>query len=252
MLNKTSNKHAPYVGASAFAHKGGLHVSAVEKDPKTYEHINPQDVGNERAIVVSDQAGRSNILSRLGKLGIKINKDDPKIQTILDEVKDREFTGYSYDGADASFELLSRRLLGEIPSYIQIKNYEVKVVKNTSDKNINSVAKAFLLVDGKEIVCEGEGNGPVNALDQAIRKNLDNIGKYSDYLKDLRLVDYKVRILNSGTNATTRVSIESIDDKGKSWFTVGVSPNIIEASFRALLDSIDYKLYKENAPSSTI
>ncbi|MDA7564143.1 citramalate synthase [Pelagibacteraceae bacterium] len=252
VLNKTSNKHAPYVGASAFAHKGGLHVSAVEKDPKTYEHINPQDVGNERAIIVSDQAGRSNILSRLEKLGIKINKDDPKIQTILDEVKDREFTGYSYDGADASFELLSRRLLGEIPSYIQIKNYEVKVVKKTSDKNINSIAKAFLLVDGKEIVCEGEGNGPVNALDQAIRKNLDNIGKYSDYLKDLRLVDYKVRILNSGTNATTRVSIESIDDKGKSWFTVGVSPNIIEASFRALLDSIDYKLYKENAPSSTI
>ena len=252
VLNKTSNKHAPYVGASAFAHKGGLHVSAVEKDPKTYEHINPQDVGNERAIIVSDQAGRSNILSRLEKLGIQINKDDPKIQTILDEVKDREFTGYSYDGADASFELLSRRLLGEIPSYIQIKNYEVKIVKNTTDKNINSVAKAFLLVDGKEIICEGEGNGPVNALDQAIRKNLDNIGKYSDYLKDLRLVDYKVRILNSGTNATTRVSIESIDDKGKSWFTVGVSPNIIEASFRALLDSIDYKLYKENAPSSTI
>ena len=251
LLNKTSNRHAPYVGASAFAHKGGLHVSAVQKDPKTYEHIEPEQVGNERSIIVSDQAGRSNILSRLEKLGININKDDPKVQTILDEVKDREFTGYSYDGADASFELLTRRLLGEVPNYIQIKNYEVKIVKDTNKKNINSIAKAYLNVDGKEILCEGEGNGPVNALDEAIRKNLDKIGKYSDYLKDLRLIDYKVRILNTGTNATTRVSIESSDDKGKSWFTIGVSPNIIEASFKALLDSIDYKLFKENAPSSS-
>ena len=251
ILNKTSNKHAPYVGASAFAHKGGLHVSAVKKDPKTYEHIDPELVGNERSIVVSDQAGRSNILSRLEKLNIKINKDDPKIQRILDEVKDREFTGYSYDGADASFELLTRRLLGEVPSYIQIKNYEVKIVKDDQKKNLNSVAKAYLIIDGKEILCEGEGNGPVNALDQAIRSNLDKIGKYSDYLKDLKLVDYKVRILNTGTNATTRVSIESSDDKGKNWFTIGVSPNIIEASFKALLDSIDYKLFKENAPSSS-
>jgi 2-isopropylmalate synthase len=251
ILNKTSNKHAPYVGASAFAHKGGLHVSAVKKDPKTYEHIKPELVGNERSIVVSDQAGRSNILSRLEKLNIKINKDDPKIQIILDEVKDREFTGYSYDGADASFELLTRRLLGEVPNYIQIKNYEVKIIKDEKQKSINSVAKAYLIIDGQEILCEGEGNGPVNALDQAIRSNLDKIGKYSNYLKDLKLVDYKVRILNTGTNATTRVSIESSDDKGKNWFTIGVSPNIIEASFRALLDSIDYKLFKENAPSSS-
>ena len=251
ILNKTSNKHAPYVGASAFAHKGGLHVSAVKKDPKTYEHIKPELVGNERSIVVSDQAGRSNILSRLEKLNIKINKDDPKIQIILDEVKDREFTGYSYDGADASFELLTRRLLGEVPNYIQIKNYEVKIIKDEKQKSINSVAKAYLIIDGKEILCEGEGNGPVNALDQAIRSNLDKIGKYSNYLKDLKLVDYKVRILNTGTNATTRVSIESSDDKGKNWFTIGVSPNIIEASFKALLDSIDYKLFKENAPSSS-
>ncbi len=250
VLNKASNKNAPYVGASAFAHKGGLHVSAVQKDPKTYEHIEPELVGNERSIVVSDQAGRSNILSRLEKLNIKINKNDPKVQTILDEVKDREFSGYSYDGADASFELLTRRLLGEAPNYVQIKNYEVKIVKDTNKKNINSIAKANLLIDGKEILCEGEGNGPVNALDQAIRSNLDKVGKYSDYLKDLRLVDYKVRILNTGTNATTRVSIESSDDKGKNWFTVGVSPNIIEASFKALIDSIDYKLFKENAPLS--
>ena len=251
ILNKTSNKHAPYVGASAFAHKGGLHVSAVQKDPKTYEHIDPKQVGNERTIIISDQAGRSNILSRLDKLGIKINKDDLKVQKILDEVKDREFVGYSYDGADASFELLTRRLLGEVPNYIQIKNYEVKIIKDSNKENINSIAKASLTVDGKDIVCEGEGNGPVNALDQAIRSNLAKIGKYSEYLKGLKLIDYKVRILNTGTNATTRVSIESSDEHGKSWYTIGVSPNIIEASFKALLDSIDYKLYKEKAPSST-
>ena len=228
-----------------------MHVSAVQKDPKTYEHIEPQEVGNERTIVISDQAGRSNILSRLEKLGIKIDKNDPKVQKILEEVKDREFIGYSYDGADASFELLTRRLLGEVPNYIQIKNYEVKIVKDIDKKNIDSVAKACLVVDGQEIMCTGEGNGPVNALDQAIRSNLNNIGKYSEFLKDLRLIDYKVRILNTGTNATTRVSIESSDDQGKSWFTIGVSPNIIEASFKALLDSIDYKLFKEKAPSST-
>jgi 2-isopropylmalate synthase len=251
ILNKTPNKHAPYVGASAFAHKGGLHVSAVQKDPKTYEHIEPEKVGNERAIVVSDQAGRSNILSKLERLNIKINKDDPKVQKILDEVKDREFIGYSYDGADASFELLTRRLMGQVPDYIQIIDYEVKIVKESKNKEINSIAKAHLLVDGKEIICEGKGNGPVNALDQAIRSNLDRVGKYSEYLKDLRLVDYKVRILNTGTNATTRVSIESTDKNGKNWFTIGVSPNIIEASFIALLDSIDFKLFKENAPSST-
>jgi len=249
ILNRKSNRRAAYVGPSAFAHKGGLHVSAVSKDPKTYEHIDPSLVGNTRNIIVSDQAGKSNIMSRLNKYGIKIDKNDPKIQTLLDEVKDREFIGYSYDGADASFELLARRLLGEIPQYLTISKYNVSVKKESQDK-IVSFAKAHILVDGKEIVCEGEGNGPVNALDNAIRSNVENVGKYSKYLKDLKLVDYKVRILNTGTNATTRVSIESTDREGKSWFTIGVSPNIIEASFKALIDSLDYKLYKEKAPAN--
>ena len=249
ILNRKSNRRAAYVGPSAFAHKGGLHVSAVSKDPKTYEHIDPSLVGNVRNIVVSDQAGRSNIMSRLNKYGIKIDKNDPKIQTLLEEVKGREFIGYSYDGADASFELLARRLLGEIPKYLTISKYDVSVKKESEDK-IVSFAKAHILVDGKEIVCEGEGNGPVNALDNAIRSNVENVGKYSKYLKDLKLVDYKVRILNTGTNATTRVSIESTDREGKSWFTIGVSPNIIEASFKALIDSLDYKLYKEKAPAN--
>ena len=165
-------------------------------------------------------------------------------------MKDREFIGYSYDGADASFELLARRLLGEIPNYLTISKYDVTVTKESKNK-INSTAKAHILVDGKEIVCEGTGNGPVNALDNAIRSNVENVGKYSKYLKDLKLVDYKVRILNTGTNATTRVSIESTDREGKSWFTIGVSPNIIEASFKALIDSLDYKLYKEKAPANS-
>jgi len=249
ILNRKSNRRAAYVGPSAFAHKGGLHVSAVAKDPKTYEHIEPSLVGNVRNIIVSDQAGKSNIMSRLNKYGIKIDKNDPKVQTLLNEVKDREFVGYSYDGADASFELLARRLLGEIPKYLTISKYDVSVKKDSKDK-INSFAKAHILVDGKEIVCEGSGNGPVNALDNAIRSNVDKVGKYSKYLKDLKLVDYKVRILNTGTNATTRVSIESNDRDGKSWFTIGVSPNIIEASFKALIDSLDYKLYKEKAPAN--
>ncbi len=249
ILNRKPNQHLPYVGAAAFSHKGGLHVSAVQKNPKTYEHINPQEVGNVRNIVVSDQSGKSNIVSRLNLIGIEFKQDDPKIKKLLEEVKDREFIGYSYDGADASFELLARRIMGEIPRYISIKEYDVSVKKNKSGEIISS-AKAQLEVDKKLILCEGEGNGPVHALDNAIRKNVDKLAKYSQYLKDLKLVDYKVRILNTGTEAVTRVSIESTDSKGKNWFTIGVSANIIDASFKALIDSLDYKLFKDKAPAS--
>ncbi len=249
ILNRKPNQHLPYVGAAAFSHKGGLHVSAVQKDPKTYEHINPEEVGNTRNIVVSDQSGKSNIFSRLKSIKIDIQENDPKIKKLLDEVKDREFIGYSYDGADASFELLARRIIGEIPRYISITEYDVSVKKNNAG-NIISTAKAQLEVDGKKIICEGEGNGPVNALDNAIRKNVNKLAKYSEYLKDLKLVDYKVRILNTGTEAVTRVSIESTDSKGMNWFTIGVSPNIIDASFKALVDSLDYKLFKDKAPAS--
>ena len=249
ILNRKPNQHLPYVGAAAFSHKGGLHVSAVQKDPKTYEHINPEEVGNTRNIVVSDQSGKSNIISRLKSIKINIEESDPKIKKLLDEVKDREFIGYSYDGADASFELLARRIIGEIPRYISINEYDVAVKKNKSGELVSS-AKAQLEVDGEKIMCEGEGNGPVNALDNAIRQNVDRLAKYSKYLKDLKLVDYKVRILNTGTEAVTRVSIESTDSMGKNWFTIGVSRNIIDASFKALIDSLDYKLFKDNAPGS--
>jgi len=249
ILNRKPNMHLPYVGAAAFSHKGGLHVSAVQKDPKTYEHIDPEEVGNARNIVVSDQAGKSNIVSRLKSIGVNFEESDPKIKKLLDEVKDREFIGYSYDGADASFELLARRIMGEIPRYILIKEYDVSVKKDKTGKIVSS-AKAQLQVDNKLILCEGEGNGPVHALDNAIRNNVDKLAKYSEYLKDLKLVDYKVRILNTGTEAVTRVSIESTDSKGKNWFTIGVSENIIDASFKALVDSLDYKLFKDNAPAS--
>ena len=247
LLNRKPNKNLPYVGASAFSHKGGLHVSAVKKDPKTYEHIDPKTVGNHRNIIISNQAGRSNILSRLEAYGVKINSKDTKVQKILDKVKEREFSGYSYDGADASFELLANRLLGKVPEYLKVESYDVNVSKS---KKISTKANVVFLIDGKKIKCSGEGNGPVNALDNAIRSNFKKVEKYYNYFSDLKLLDYKVRILNTGTEATTRVLIESTDKTGKSWFTVGVSPNIIEASFKALIDSLDYKLYKEKAPAN--
>ncbi len=218
-----------------------------KKDPKTYEHVDPELIGNHRNIIVSNQSGRSNILSRLEKYGVQIDSKDQKVQRILDEVKEREFSGYSYDGADASFELLANRLLGKVPEYLRVKSYDVNVSK---EQEIKTKASVVFLIDGKEIECHGEGNGPVNALDNAIRSNFKKVTKYYNYFADLKLLDYKVRILNTGTEATTRVLIESTDKTGVSWFTVGVSPNIIEASFKALIDSLDYKLYKEKAPAN--
>jgi len=247
ILNKKPNKSSAYVGASAFSHKGGLHVSAVQKDPKTYEHIDPKLIGNHRNIIVSDQAGRSNILSKLESYGITIDSQDSKVQKILEEVKDREFSGYSYDGADASFELLANRLLGKVPDYLKVYSYSVTVEKND---NLKTTAEVIFLIDGKKIKCNGIGNGPVNALDNAIRENFTKVEKYYNFFSDLKLLDYKVRILNTGTEAITRVLIESTDKSGISWFTIGVSPNIIEASFKALIDSLDYKLFKENAPAN--
>jgi|TARA_X000001036_G_scaffold187631_1_gene176877 2-isopropylmalate synthase len=247
ILNRKPNKNLAYVGASAFSHKGGLHVSAVQKDPKTYEHVDPKLIGNHRNIIVSNQAGRSNILSRLENYGIKIDSKNPNVQRILDEVKEREFSGYSYDGADASFELLANRLLGKVPEYLKVESYSVNVSKSDV---ITTKANVVFLIDGKKIECYGEGNGPVNALDNAIRSNFKKVEKYYNFFSDLKLLDYKVRILNTGTEATTRVLIESTDKSGVSWFTVGVSPNIIEASFKALIDSLDYKLYKEKAPAN--
>ncbi len=248
ILNRTPNRHAAYVGASAFAHKGGLHASAVMKDPRTYEHVPPESVGNARKILVSDQAGRSNLLSRLTELGIDVDSKDDRVGTLLERIKEREHLGYAYDGAEASLELLARRALGQIPTYFIIEGFRVSVERrhNALGELVTaSEAVVKVIVDGERMMSVGEGNGPVNALDQALRKDL---GRYSTWLEDLRLVDYKVRILTAGTEAVTRVMVESADGKGARWSTVGVSPNIVDASFEALLDSITYKLLRDGAP----
>lgn len=251
ILNRAPDRYAPYVGESAFASKAGIHVSALLKDPRTYEHVPPESVGNKRKIAVSDQAGRSNILARLEEAGIEVDPKDTKIQRLLDEVKEREFLGYSYDGAEASFELLARRILGQVPEFFNVESFRVMVERRynaVGDLVTVSEATVKMHVDGEVLFSAGEGNGPVNALDQALRKDL---GKYQPYIEDLRLVDFKVRILTSGTEAVTRVMIESVDGEGRRWFTVGVSPNIVDASFQALSDSITYKLLRDGAPLPT-
>ena len=247
ILNRAPNRHAAYVGLSAFAHKGGLHSSAVQKDPRTYEHIPPETVGNTRKILVSDQAGRSNLVARLSEVGIDVDAKDERIQRLLEDVKQREFLGYAYDGAEASFELLARRALGQVPDYFDVESFSVIVEKRHDARgNLVTVSEATLKmkVGGNMLLNVGTGNGPIDALDDALRKDL---GKYSSYLQDLQLVDYKVRILGSGTDAVTRVMVESADGKGGRWSTVGVSPNIVDASFEALADSITYKLYRDGA-----
>ena len=236
ILNRAPNRHAAYVGPSAFAHKGGLHSSAVQKDPRTYEHVPPETVGNKRRILVSDQAGRSSLLVRLSEAGIDIDARDGRLARLLEDVKQREFLGYAYDGAEASFELLARRALGEVPEYFDVESFRVMVERrNNALGEWITVSEAVVKVKvGDETFHNvAIGNGPVNALDSALRKDL---GKYSSFLQDLRLVDYKVRILTGGTEAVTRVMVESADGKGARWSTVGVSPNIVDASFEALTE----------------
>jgi len=247
LLNRAPNRNAPYVGESAFAHKGGIHVSAVQKDPRTYEHVPPDSVGNRRRLLVSDQGGRSNILAELDRIGIPVPKDDPRVSRLLDEVKEREAKGYAYEAADASFELLARRMLGNVPQFFDVDSFRVMVERrHNAEGDLVTVSEATVKVriDGETMLSVGEGNGPVNALDTALRKDL---GRYQSYISDLELVDYKVRILTGGTDAVTRVLIESRDGEGNRWFTVGVSPNIVDASFEALLDSINYKLIRDGA-----
>jgi 2-isopropylmalate synthase len=247
ILNRAPNRHAPYVGANAFAHKGGLHASAVAKDPRTYEHVEPESVGNRRKIPVSDQAGRSNLIARLSEFGLKLDPRDARVASLLATIKDREHLGFSYDGAEASLELLARRALGTVPDFFRVDSFKVSVERRHNARGeVVTVSEAIVkvMVDGHRIMSVGEGNGPVNALDNALRKDL---GRYSAQLEDLFLVDYKVRILTAGTEAVTRVMIESADGKGNRWSTVGVSPNIVDASFEALLDSVTYKLMRQTA-----
>ena len=244
-LNMPTNRSAAYVGTRAFAHKGGLHVSAVEKDPRTYEHVDPEVVGNQRIIVVSDQAGRSNIMARFRQIGLEVDPKHPGVARLLEIVKERESEGYAYDGADASFELLARHELHTLPDYFALHSFRVLVERRVNARGQTvamSEATVKLDVAGRRAMEVGEGNGPVNALDAALRKAL--VPVYPE-LEDMRLVDFKVRILDSagGTAATTRVMIESADAKGRRWSTIGVSPNIVDASYNALT----YKLFRDGA-----
>jgi 2-isopropylmalate synthase len=244
-LNRAPDRHAPYVGEAAFAHKGGLHVSAVEKDPRSYEHVDPSVVGNRRHVVVSDQAGRANLLARLRELDITVDPDHPKLGALLDEVKSREFAGYAYDGAEASFELLARRTLGTVPEYFRLQSFRVLDERRWNAKGeliTLSEATIKVLVAGRQLMAVAEGNGPVNALDAALRKAL--IDSFPE-LDGMRLTDYKVRILTpqDGTGAVTRVMIETAGEH-EVWSTVGVSTNVIDASYNALHDSLTYRLFR--------
>jgi 2-isopropylmalate synthase len=249
LLNRAANRHAPYVGESAFATKAGIHASAIMKEPATYEHVAPERIGNKRKLLVSDQSGRSNLIAELERIGLAVDRDDPRLSRLLDAVKEREALGYAYESADASFELLARRLLGKVPRYFDVEKFDVNVEQRINAKGERvtvSMAVVKVKVGDEALISAAEGNGPVNALDLALRKDL---GKYQSYIAGLELTDYRVRILNAGTQAVTRVLIESADEDGDHWTTVGVSANIIDASFQALMDSIVYKLVKSGAPA---
>ncbi|MEM9579844.1 MAG: citramalate synthase [Pseudomonadota bacterium] len=252
ILNRVPHKQAPFVGGSAFAHKSGLHASAILKNPSTYEHVDPALVGNARIIPMSNQAGQSNLRKRLSEAGLDVQKGDPALGFLLDQIKVREAEGYSYDTAQASFELLARRALGQCPEFFEVKRYKVTVErrKNKRDQMVSlSEAVVVVKVDGKKRLSvsesmdeTGSDRGPVNALSKALAKDL---GQYSKILDDMKLVDFKVRITQGGTEAVTRVIIDSTDGQGRRWSTVGVSANIVDASFEALLDAIQWKLIRD-------
>jgi 2-isopropylmalate synthase len=253
LLNRSPDHQMPYVGASAFATKAGIHASALLKDPRTYEHVPPESVGNLRKVMVSDQGGKSNFINALKRRGIVVSKDDPKLDQLIGEVKEREASGYAYEGADASFEMLARRILGSVPTFFEVEGFRVMVERRfDANGQLKTVSEAVVKVkiDGEPIMSVAESmHGPVNALDIALRKDL---GKYQAEIADLELADFKVRILNGSTAAVTRVLIESTDATGARWWTVGVSDNVIDASFQALMDSIVYKLMKNRDQAGQI
>lgn len=254
LSNRGPAAHLPYVGNHAFAHKGGIHVSAVNKEPRTYEHIVPETVGNRRMVTVSELSGRSNILARTREMGIDVKNNSPEIKKVLDKVKEMESRGYYFEGADASFELLCKSLMGKAGCYFTLDGYRVMTWKNGDGKSWSEatikagipadVARAKGLSEPVEHT-SADGKGPVEALDRALRKVLE---KFYPQLKDVKLTDYKVRILNEedGTQAVTRVLIHSADARtNRRWGTVGVSGNIIDASWQALVESLIYKLVKD-------
>jgi 2-isopropylmalate synthase len=252
ILNRVPQKQAAFVGGSAFAHKAGLHASAILKDPTTYEHIDPATVGNARIIPMSNQAGQSNLRKRLTDMGLKVEPKDPALPRILDAIKDREGEGYSYDTAQASFELLARAELGLLPEFFEVKRYRVTIERRKNKRNrmvslseavvVVKVGKKKMLSVSESMDEHGTDRGPVNALAKALAKDL---GPYQSHVEDIRLVDFKVRITQGGTEAVTRVIIDSEDGQGRRWSTVGVSANLVDASFEALLDAIRWKLVQD-------
>jgi 2-isopropylmalate synthase len=256
ILNRVPNPAAPYVGGSAFVHKAGLHASAILKDPTTYEHVDPRRVGNARFIPMSNQAGQSNLRKRLEKAGLEVAPGDPRLAAILAEVKDREDRGYALDGAAASFELLARRMLGALPRYFEVERYRVTTERRMNAKGVMvTVSEAVVVaqIGNQRVMSVSESQdpltladqGPVNALSRALAKDL---GPYQPYIDRMRLVDFRVRITSRGTEAVTRVLIDSEDDTGRRWSTVGVSANIVDASFQALNDAVVWKLLHDGAP----
>ncbi|MFB9222430.1 citramalate synthase [Paracoccus cavernae] len=252
ILNRPSQRDLPYVGASAFAHKAGLHASAILKNPATYEHIDPESVGNSRIIPMSNQAGQSNLRARLAEAGLEVAREDPALPRILDLVKNREDQGYAYDAAQASFELLARNELGLMPRFFEVERYRVTIERrlNALGRRI-SVSEAVVVanVAGNRVISASESmdehggdRGPVSALWHALGKDL---GPYQQAVDAMRLTDFRVRITGAGVDAVTRVTIDSADDQGRSWSTVGVSPNLVDASFEALIDAINWKLLRD-------
>ena len=260
ILNRVPNPAAAYVGASAFTHKAGLHASAILKDPSTYEHVPPETVGNARFIPMSNQAGQSNLRERLEEAGIPVARDDTRLARILEVVKAREDAGFAYDSAAASFELVARAELGLLPRFFDVERYRVISERRRNAKgNIVTVSEAVVtvLIGAQRItsfyenkdVADLHDSGPVNALAKALALDL---GPYQSHIDDMKLVDFKVRITNAGTEAVTRVLIDSEDSQGHRWATVGVSANIVDASFLALQDAVIWKLIRDGAQAGAM
>jgi 2-isopropylmalate synthase len=242
--NISPNPHQPYVGASAFAHKGGVHASAAARLPEAYEHIEPGSVGNLARVVVSELAGKASLTMKAKEMGIELSGDQPLVSSVLDSIKDLEYRGYSFEAADASLEIMLRKQLGGYAPFFRLESFRCLMEKR-EDGRVMTEATVKVHVGDERFIATAEGNGPVNALDGALRLA---IGRFYPNLADITLTDFKVRVLDEkkGTGAVTRVLIESADGE-KSWGTVGVSENIIEASWEALVDSIDYGLLHPHA-----
>ncbi|WP_303850499.1 citramalate synthase [Seleniivibrio woodruffii] len=241
--NLKHNIHQPYVGRAAFAHKGGVHVSAILKNARTYEHIEPELVGNKQRVLLSDLSGKSNLVYKAKDFGLDIDSNDQKVNSVVDRLKELENKGFQYEGAEASFELLMRKTMGTFTPFFDSVSYRVIDEKHGESDSPMAEATVKIVVGDEQEHTAASGNGPVNALDKAVRKALS---KFYPRISDMELVDYKVRILTSGegTEAVTRVLIES-KDKDSTWGTVGVAANIVDASYQALMDSMEYKLLKD-------